>query len=214
MRPVETQTDVARAVVALVAVVLAAIALIVLVGVAVARVAPDIGGDDIVEPDDDTRAYPDAAALMAAIGCTDAVAVPAFEGSGPSIRSYAQPTAYSCPSTHTLALVYVDADDRLTAEDDGDVEDRACAEVAVETPATTTTVVPAETAPAEPTVAPPTPAPTTVAPTTTTLVDTVFGLVRGPNWILATSDGEAAAAALQSRLGGVLFTKTCEAPEE
>jgi hypothetical protein len=216
MMEMDDQPDPVRSVLALVLVMLAAIALLVGVGVAVARVAPDIGEDDIVEPDDSTRSYPDAAALMTAAGCTDAHAVAAFAKKGTVIRSYAQPTASSCATDGMLGLVYVDADDRYTAEDDGDVADRVCAELEItaSATATTTTAVTADStvAPSETTTA--LPATTTVAPTTTTIAETVFGMVRGPNWILATPDGERGATALQGRLGGVAFSTTCEPPEE
>jgi hypothetical protein len=201
MPSMDERTDVVRVVVGLAVVVAATIALIVGFGVAVAKVAPDIGGDDIVEPDDDVRSYPDATALMAAIGCEDAQGISAFEGLGSAVRSYAQPTASQCATGGAIGIVYVDADDRLTAEDDDDVEDRLCATVAVPDTVATPTIAPDPAAPVE----------TTVPPTTTTVPDTIFGLVRGPNWILATAAGEDAASSLQSRLGGVLFTKTCEA---
>jgi hypothetical protein len=204
MSDMDDRPDPVRVVIALVAVVAAAIALLVGVGAVVARVAPDIGGDDIVEPDEDTPEFSDATALLAAIDCPDPASFEAFDGLGPEIRSYALPTAGRCASTGTLAFVYVDADDRYTAEDDNDVADRICSTVAPEEEIVSTTV---PTDPAA-TVAP---TETTVAVPTTTIPDTVFGLVRGPNWILATASGEGGADALASNIGGgVVFTKTCE----
>jgi hypothetical protein len=205
--------DTVRIVIALAGVVLAAIALLVVVGVAVGRVAPDIGDDDIVEAGDDTRTYPEANSLMAAIGCTEPQPFSAFEGISTRIRSYAQPSGARCPTDGTFGLVYVDRDDRRVAEDDNDVRDRACSTLDTGDGATATTLVPptVAAAPADPAA---TAAPTTVAPTTTVPAEVTFGFVRGPNWILATPAGEAAATALQGRMGGVVFTKTCEPETE
>jgi hypothetical protein len=213
----EDRTETVRVLLALVVVVAAAIALLVAVGVAVGRVAPDFGDDDIVEADDGVRTYPDANALMVAVGCADPQPFSAFEGISTRIRSYAQPSGAWCPSDGTFGLVYVDRDDRRVAEDDNDVRDRACATLEVDdADSTATTVAPAGV---EPTAPPPTDpaataataAPTTAAVTTTTAApETKFGFVRGPNWILATAAGEDAANALNGRLGGVVFTKTCE----
>ncbi len=212
MRPADDGPDIARILVALVLVVIAAIALIVGVGVAVGRVAPDIGGDDIVEAGDDVRDYPDADALMAAISCVETVPFDAFDGISSRIRSYAEPTGAQCIADGTFGLVYVDRDDRRVAEQDNDVRDRVCATVQViNAPDTSTTVAPVVDPNAAPT-EPPTPTTATaVTPTSAApLPEVRFGLVRGPNWILVSPAGEDAAKSLQSRMGGEVFTKTCE----
>jgi hypothetical protein len=200
-------SDIVRVVAGLALVVLAAIALIVGVGYAAAKVAPDLGGDTIVEADDDVRTYPDAQALLTAIDCTETVPFAAFEGISARIRSYAQPTGAQCTTDGTIALVYVDRDDRHVAEQDDDVRDRVCATVQVVNTTATTAAAPA----ADPNAPPPTTVPPTTAPaTTTTLPEVTFGLVRGPNWILVSPAGKETAKSLQERLGGEVFTKSCE----
>jgi hypothetical protein len=210
----EESTETVRVLIGLALVVAAAIALLVAVGVAVGRVAPDFGDDDIVEAGDDVRTYPDADALMAAIGCADPQPFSAFEGISTRIRSYAQPTGAWCPADGTFGLVYVDRDDRRVAEDDNDVRDRACATLDVEDEdeaVVPTTLPGTDTAAPPPTDPPATEPPTSVAATTTSEpTEATFGFVRGPNWILASVAGEDAAHALNGRLGGVVFTKTCE----
>src|SRR4051794_19565506 len=186
---------------------MAAIGLIVGVGYAAAKVAPDIGGDDIVEAGDDVRTYADADALLAAIGCDETVPFAAFDGISTRIRSYAQPTGAQCTTDGSFALVYVDRDDRRVAEQDDDVRDRVCATVQVVNATTTTVAAPAT----DPSAPPETTAPPTTAPaTTTTLPEVTFGLLRGPNWVLVSPAGKDTATSLQKRLGGVVFTKSCE----
>jgi hypothetical protein len=216
MPPGEGGPDIARILVALVLVVVAAIALLVAVGVAVGRVAPDIGGDDIVEAGDDVRTFSNAEALVAATGCEQSEPFDAFEGIGNRIRSYAKPTGARCVTEGTFGLVYVDRNDRRVAEDDNDVRDRVCATVQVlNAPDATTTAPPVVDPNATVTEAPATTAPpATTAATSTTLPEVTFGLVRGPNWILVSPAGRDAATTLQSRLGGEVFTKTCEPPTE
>src|SRR4051794_20065014 len=98
MSAMDDRPDIVRAVIGLVVVVAAAIALIVGLGVGVARVAPDLKGDEMVEPDSSTPTFSDAEALMAAIGCADPVTVEPFSGLVPEIHSYAVPTASRCVS--------------------------------------------------------------------------------------------------------------------